>query len=64
MCDIAVFIISDIILFNILLSQVDWISEKANIIAVMDKSSGVHLMLQVQLFNTSKVELLEKRVLK
>ena len=49
--DIAAFIISDTILFNIFLSQVDWNSEKGNIIAVMNKSSGVYLMLQVQLFN-------------
>ena len=49
--DIAAFIKSDTILFNIFLSQVDWNSEKGNIIAVMNKSSGVYLMLQVQLFN-------------
>ena len=64
MCDIAAFIISDTILFHIFLSQVDWISEKANIIAVMDKSSGVYLMLQAQLFDASKAELLERRGLK
>ena len=61
MSDIAAFIISDIVLFNIFLSQVDWISEKANIIVVMDKSTGVYLWLQFHLFDASKVEFLEKR---
>ena len=36
---------SDTILFNIFLSQVDWISEKASIIAVMDKSNGVYFII-------------------
>ena len=41
LCDIAAFIISDTILFNIFLSQVDSISENTNIIAVMDESRGL-----------------------
>ena len=51
-------------LFNTFLSQVDWISEKANIIVVMEKNSGVYLMLQIHLFDASKVEFLEGRDLK
>ena len=57
-------VISDTVLFNIFLSQAHWISEKANIIAVMDKNSRVYLMLNVHLFFASKVEFLEKRGLK
>ena len=64
LCDIDAFIISDTILFNTFLSQVDWISEKANIIVVMEKNSGVYLMLQIHLFDASKVEFLEGRDLK
>ena len=36
------------------MSQVDWISEKANIIAVMDKSSGVHLYVAGSTFQYFK----------
>ena len=46
------------------MSQVKWISEKENIIAVVDKNSGVYLMLQVHLFVPSKFEFLERRGLK
>ena len=47
------------------LSQVDWISEKANIIiAVMDENNGVYLMLQIRLFDVSKVKFLERRRMK
>ena len=54
MCEIAAFVIPDIVLLNIFLSQVDWIFEKANI-AVMDENSGVFLMFQVHLFDAPKV---------
>ena len=61
MCDIAAFIISDTVLFNMFFSQVDWISEKSNIIVAVGKSIGVYLRLQFHLFDVSKVEFLEKR---
>ena len=54
LCEIATFVIPDIVLLNIFLSQVDWIFEKANI-AVMDENSGVFLMFQVHLFDAPKV---------
>ena len=43
--DIAAFIISDTILLNMFLLQVDWISEKGNIIAIIDKINGVYLII-------------------
>ena len=54
LCEIAAFVIPDIVLLNIFLSQVDWIFEKANV-AVMDENSGVFLMFQVHLFDAPKV---------
>ena len=43
--DTAAFIISDNILLNMFLLQVDWMSEKGNIIAIMDKINGVYLII-------------------
>ena len=64
LCDIAAFIISDNVLFTRFLSQVDWISEKANVIAAMDKNSEGYLMLQVHLFDASKIQFLERKRIK
>ena len=57
----SAFNISKKALFTRFLSQADWILDKANIIAVMDENNGVYFMLQVHLFDTSKVEFLERR---
>ena len=64
LCEIAAFIMSVTVLLSIFLSQADWISEKANTIAVMGKNSGVYLILQVRLFDTSYIEFPEKIGLK
>ena len=61
MYDVAALIISENVLFIRFLSQVDWISEKANIIAVMDKNSGVYLMLQIHLFDASNFNFWRRR---
>ena len=44
LCQTAAFIVSDTALFNRFLSKVDWIFEKAIIIAVMYETSGVYLI--------------------
>lgn len=48
------------------LSQLDWISENATIIAVMGKDTGVYLLLQSQVyfFDASKIAFLEKKAIK
>ena len=64
LCDIATYIISDNILLTRSLSLVDSISERANIIVVMDEYNGVYLMSQVHLFDTSKTEFMERKGIK
>ena len=44
MCETAAFIVSDTALFNRFLSKVDWVFEKAIIIAVTYENSGVYLI--------------------
>ena len=64
LCDIVAFIISDNILLIRILSQVDWICEKPNIIANMNENNAVYLMSQVHLFDTSKTEFMERKGIK
>ena len=50
LCDIAVFIISDNVLFTRFLSHVDWVSGKAIIIAALVKHNGAYLMFIFSMF--------------
>ena len=56
LCETAAFIVSDTALFNRFLSKVDWVFEKAIIIAVTYENSGVYLISQLHLADASKVE--------